>query len=55
MPSILYMVLKKPSKTNWQFYAIIVNLCLCVFVFVAGTIGAVRGIIIDASSYGVFE
>lgn len=49
LPSIIYLVLKKPGMNNWNFWASYVCIFLGVAVTILGSIGGMRGIIVDAS------
>ena len=50
LPSVIWLVLKKPSVRDWNFWASWTSITLGVAVTVLGAIGGLRGIINDASS-----
>ena len=49
-PSVIWLVLKKPGMNNPNFWASWICIFLGVIVTVFGSIGGLRGIIVDASS-----
>jgi hypothetical protein len=55
LPSIIWLVLKKPSYTNWNFWASWICIVLGVMVTILGSIGGLRGIIVDASGYQFYQ
>ncbi len=54
-PSLIYLVVKRPSVRSWHFWASWAILILCVVVTVLGCIGALRGIITAASGFHFYE
>lgn len=54
-PSLIYLVLKRPSMRSWHFWASWAILVLCVVVTILGSIGALRGIITAASGFHFYE
>ena len=54
-PSLIYLVLKRPSMRSWHFWASWIILILCVIVTLLGSIGAMRGIITAASGFHFYE
>ena len=54
-PSLIYLVLKRPSVRSWHFWASWTILILCVIVTLLGSIGAMRGIITAASGFHFYE
>lgn len=55
LPSVIWLVLKKPGKGSWHFWACWVCIVLGVLVTIVGSIGGLRGIISDASTYKVYQ
>ncbi|CAK0779930.1 hypothetical protein CVIRNUC_004892 [Coccomyxa viridis] len=55
IPSLIYLVLKRPSVRSWHFWASWTILILCVIVTLLGSIGAMRGIITAASGFHFYE
>ena len=49
LPSIIWLVLKKPKIGNWNWWASWFCIILGILVTIVGSIGGMRGIIIDAS------
>ena len=49
LPSIIWLVLKKPTMQNWNWWASWFCIILGILVTIVGSIGGMRGIIIDAS------
>ena len=54
-PSLIYLVLKRPTVRSWHFWASWAILVLCVVVTILGSIGALRGIITAASGFHFYE
>ena len=54
-PSLIYLVLKRPTMRSWHFWASWTILILCVIVTLLGSIGAMRGIITAASGFHFYE
>jgi amino acid permease len=55
IPSVLWLVLKKPAKSSWHFWASWVCIVLGVLVTIVGSIGGLRGIIVSASTYKFYQ
>ena len=55
LPSIIWLVLKKPTMRDWNFWASWVCIILGVLVTILGSIGGMRGIIVDASGGSSLE
>lgn len=51
LPSIFWLLVKKPKITNWHFWASWACIIAGVIITVLGAVGGLRGIIVDASSY----
>ncbi|KAK9809609.1 hypothetical protein WJX73_007377 [Symbiochloris irregularis] len=54
-PPIMWLIVKKPKVTHWQWWACWICAIYGIIVTIAGAIGGLRGIIVDASSYKVFQ
>ena len=55
LPSVIWLVLKKPGMGNWHFWACWICIFLGVIVTIVGSIGGLRGIIADASTYKIYQ
>jgi len=55
LPSVIWLVLKKPGVGNWHFWACWICIFLGVIVTIVGSIGGLRGIIADASTYKIYQ
>ena len=55
LPSVIWLVLKKPGMGNWHFWACWICIILGVIVTIVGSIGGLRGIISDASTYKIYQ
>lgn len=53
-PSVIWLVLKKPGMGSMHFWACWVCIVLGVLVTVLGSIGGLRGIIVDAQTFSVY-
>ncbi|KAL0048819.1 hypothetical protein WJX82_011736 [Trebouxia sp. C0006] len=51
LPSIFWLLVKKPKITNWHFWASWACIIAGIIITVLGAVGGLRGIIVDASSY----
>lgn len=54
LPSIFWLLVKKPKITNWHFWASWACIIAGVIITVFGAIGGMRGIIVSASSYNFY-
>lgn len=54
-PAVIWLVLKKPGLGNWHFWASWVCIVLGVMVTILGSIGGLRGIVVDAKDYSVYQ
>ena len=54
-PPLIYLVVKKPSMRSGHFWASWIILIACMLITILGAIGAMRGIITDASSYAFYQ
>jgi len=55
LPSIFWLILKKPAMNNWNFWASWVCIFLGVAVTIVGSIGGMRDIIVSASGYKFYQ
>ncbi|KAK9831658.1 hypothetical protein WJX74_004645 [Apatococcus lobatus] len=55
LPSVIWLVVKRPSWRNWNFWVSWFIIILCVAVTFLGAIGALRGIVVDASDYDFYQ
>ena len=55
LPSVIWLVLKKPKVSNWNFWASWVCIILGVTVTIVGATGGMRDIIVNASSYKFYQ
>lgn len=51
LPSIFWLLVKKPKITNWHFWASWACIIAGVIITIFGAIGGMRGIIVDAKDY----
>ena len=55
LPSVIWLILKKPGMGDWNFWASWICIVLGVLVTILGAVGGMRGIIVDASGYKFYQ
>nr|GFC23553.1 lysine histidine transporter-like 6 [Tanacetum cinerariifolium] len=55
LPSIIWLILKKPKSFSTQWIVNWVGIFIGVFIMLASTIGGFRNIIADSSSYDFYQ
>ncbi|KAI4368991.1 hypothetical protein MLD38_017486 [Melastoma candidum] len=51
LPSIIRLIITKPAKFSWKWFINWISIFIGVFIMFASTIGGLRNIIADASTY----
>lgn len=55
MPSVIWLVVMKPKKTSFDFWANVLNIIVFVTVMFLAAIGSIYSIVKSASSYDFYQ
>ncbi len=55
MPSVIWLVVMKPSKKSWDFWLNVLNIVVFVIIMFLAAIGSIYSIIQDAKTYKFYQ
>lgn len=55
MPSVIWLVVMKPSKKSWDFWLNVLNITVFVIIMFLAAIGSIYSIIQDAKTYQFYQ